>query len=160
MRGTFRVYGVALADSESGSDTRRRISAAYGIIDTWRKQPVDSAVPPWCNGSTRVFGTLCLGSSPGGGARIGTSVGMRESFFIFLKMYVHFMGFFHMGVREPVISISDTGAFWLRESNRFDRMNVYRVMPAHGRLSVPVPLYQEKGTIYDWRKHIFHGYQN
>ena len=26
-----------------------------------------SAIPPWCNGSTRVFGTLSLGSSPGGG---------------------------------------------------------------------------------------------
>lgn len=43
--------------------------AAYGIIDTWRKTSGFIAVPPWCNGSTRVFGTLCLGSSPGGGAK-------------------------------------------------------------------------------------------
>lgn len=25
-------------------------------------------IPPWCNGSTRAFGALGLGSSPGGGA--------------------------------------------------------------------------------------------
>lgn len=31
------------------------------------------------------------------------------------------------------------GAVWLRGSKRFNRMNVYRVMPAHGRLSFPVP---------------------
>ena len=42
-------------------------SEEYGIMNTWQKTYV-SAVPPWCNGSTRVFGTLCLGSSPGGGS--------------------------------------------------------------------------------------------
>ena len=50
-------------------------SEEYGIMDTWQKTYV-SAVPPWCNGSTRVFGTLCLGSSPGGGAKRTMSRGL------------------------------------------------------------------------------------
>ena len=51
--------------------------AAYGIIDTWRKTSGFIAVPPWCNGSTRVFGTLCLGSSPGGGTFAPGSAAIR-----------------------------------------------------------------------------------
>ena len=58
------------------SDTRYQVMAAYGIIDTWRKTSGFIAVPPWCNGSTRVFGTLCLGSSPGGGAKRTMSRGL------------------------------------------------------------------------------------
>ena len=34
-----------------------------------------------------------------------------------------------------VLSGNDTGAVRLRGSERFDRMNVYRAIPAHGRLS-------------------------
>ena len=39
---------------------------------------------------------------------------------------------------------TDTGAIWLRGSPRFNRMNVYRVMPAHG-VSL-LPCLEEKGT--------------
>lgn len=44
-----------------------------------------------------------------------------------------------------VISLCGTrGPLWLRGSNRFNRMNVYRIMPAHGRLYFPCLCIRER----------------
>lgn len=64
-----------------------------GVGDMWHNRHLAvtarfSAIPPWCNGSTRVFGTLCLGSSPGGGAHSQTALRrmpQSQFFFIFLE---------------------------------------------------------------------------
>lgn len=39
---------------------------------------------PWCNGSTPVFGTVCLGSNPGG-ATLKRSSYIWKTFFLWLS---------------------------------------------------------------------------
>ncbi len=50
---------------------------------------------PWCNGSTTVFGTVCLGSNPGGPTKRKTLRRFLRSVFYFYENSVSFRWFYN-----------------------------------------------------------------
>ena len=61
---TGRVHQIShgLSSVVSSVDCKSTASGFVGAI------PTPWTIPPWCNGSTTDFGSVCLGSNPSGGA--------------------------------------------------------------------------------------------